>query len=641
MSPEGGASVDKILDDGAAGLLYFERYLPILHRVSAATTWTYTELCARYDQQRGLNLACLSADAKSATDCAAAAGVEVESQEQWLALLRSAWKGPAGEQAAADIASDVALARGLAAAMDQLGQVMGAAGENIRTAVADKAAEIGRFDPTAAAEQGLVDGKPLPVVECIDALSEIDPDVPIATSRMLIAEVAAVLPAVQSLVPSVAPGLALPFGVDAGSVDQSERDRLASAKAVCADWLRNTFAPIVSGACQHFAEVCGSTDTAVRSILSTVATVAEGVDAAQFPPVGNTEFVADSPPLETDPLVSGIPAAGTAAAGASAVNVAAPGVMTSNIAACDGRVSDAPAAADAVPGSPVPSSPMPNNPVPNNPVPDRRPAEDSTPENVGTALETLFGRMPTCDDLVGAIEKAGAELTDRLKSALDDAMEGLTAAGPDAGGPAEAGPQEGPGTAGPGSLPAPTAPAPPASLPLPALPPAPEVGSPVPVDGTSERGHLEAALDGHSARIALTHNGTVSLELGTPDGASQHFEVRPGPFGLPVIVQTDGLLSPTPGSDEPTPAVSLAPGVNTDPRMNAVPADTAVPENTAVPAVAGVSDQSAIPAETLAHGGVTPPSIVPSPELPQPPISQPPIPDPTGSGAHLTEAGPL
>lgn len=641
MSPgDGGASVDQLLDDGAAGLQYFERCLPILQRVSSGVRWTYADLCARYDQQRGLDLACLSADAKSVTDAAAAAAAEVDHQEEWTTALSRAWVDSAGEAAVADIRSDVTLARGVVTAMDQLGRALGQAGEDIRSVVSDKTTTVGQFDPNAAAPtaHGLIDGKTVPGVESIDALATIDPDIPIASSSILLAEVAAVLPAVR--VPVTAPttcGPVLPFGVEAGPSSPSDRDELAYAKTVCEDWLRNTFAPIVSAACQHVVDICASTDTAVRGLLSTVAAVAEGVDAEQFPPLGSASFVPDATPLQTAPASGSVvdtveaqedpPGVGHGASGSNSPVSSAPAAV--------GQGQDGAPSHSTNPNSALPNSALPGTTAPGgaNSFPDGVPQKD-----IGTALDSMFGGMPTCDDLVAAIEKSGEELTERLKSVLDDALAGLTPPSPDA---AEPSPHDGDGSERPAPPPGaatplpPTEPAPPSPLlpagpgaPSPLLPPGQLLpagpGAPGPVDDAAERGHLDAALDGYSARIALAHNGSVSLQFGTPDGVGQHFELRPGPFGLPVVVQTE--TSQVPDSAVPDSAVPDSAVPDT-----AVP-DSAVPDS-AVPDTATPDIPAPVPSEVSVASEPTAP--------PQPAPPQPAAPVPSDSGAHLTEAGPL
>ena len=642
MSPE-GASVDQLLDDGAAGLQYFERCLPILQRVSAGVRWTYADLCARYDQQRGLDLACLSADAKSVTDAAATAAIEVEHQERWTTALSDAWVDSAGEAAVADIRSDVTLARGLVTAMDQLGQALGQASVDIRSVVADKTTTIAQFDPTAAAptEHGLIDGKKVPVVESIDALATIDPDIPIASSSILLDEVTAVLPGVR---PPVAATTAcapvLPFGVDVGPSSLSQRDELAYAKTVCEDWLRNTFAPIVSAACQHVVDICESTDTAVRGLLSTVAAVAEGIDAAQFPPSRSSSFVPDSTSLQTAPASGSIvdtiaaqeesPFVGPGTQGPSSLASSIPAAAAQDP---DGAPSHPASPNSANPLAASPLAPSPDVAIPGDTAPGGSDAiPDGVPQkDIGAALDSMFGRMPTCDDLVAAIERSGEDLTERLKSVLDDALAGLAPSSPDATEPAT---DDGSGSERP--APAPVAPSG-SAVPSTPAEPAPQ-GSPLPpalllppgpVDGTAERGHLDAALDGYSARIALAHNGNISLQFGTPDGADRHFELRPGPFGLPVVVQTE--MSQVPDGAVPVDATPDVP-VSVTSEVSAASEATALPPaDPDGPPSAGSDDAS--PGELSADSAAVAP--------PQPAPPQPAAQAPSDSGAHLTEAGPL
>lgn len=252
--------------------------------------------------------------------------------------------------------------------------------------------------------------------------------------------------------------------------------------------------------------------------------------------------------------------------------------------------------------------------------------------------------MPDDGRLVRAFERAGHELTERMQAVLDDVIATLTAEGPpepDAGtpsGPAESAVDR---SGREPASPAATSVSPPAPAlipePAPATPPPAQAAPSMPIGGEFvERGHLEAAFDGHSARIALAHNGTVALEFGTPVGDSR-FELRPGPFGLPVVVRIDEPA--VTHSAEPAPPHSDAPAAEV-----ARP-DPPVAENAVTPPDA--------PAPRMTLDTPEAPLAPEAPVAPEPPAPEPPPaaavaggPEVTTggvgeSGARLMEAGPL
>ncbi len=638
MTPWDGRPVDEILDEGARGLEYFEHYVPILERVRGGANWNVLDLCAWYDQQRGMNLGVLSADATALTQAIASAWNEVEVHRHSIGELDASWSGQAARAAVADMQSDLDAGVWRVELSDQLAQTMHAAVVSLDAAIRDKAAAIGRFDPSTPgrSDQALVDGKTLDSIKKIDQLAGLTPGRPETSlyGRSLIDAVAQVLPRVIAPAPAAesVPSL-LPLTPESNSL---ERD-LLYAQVVCEEWLRDTFVPIVSAACEHLVDICQATDSAVRDYLSVLAAVAESVDSGSLPAVdgGGAPTAAESPQSAAVPTTSTLPSPSSPQSQAQSLQSSSP--PSSGVVPIErGGTSSSGAPIEMEPRADVPRT---VDPLAYQPV---QPEKDLLP-----ALEKMFGAVPTPSEFVDAIERSGHELTDRMKSVLDDAIGQLGAACPDdpappgsdaPANPAESGPLAPDGPAG-SSAP---------DQPKPELPTAPhlQIGE-NPDGGSAERGHLEASLDGHSARIALAQNGTVALELGTPDGNSRCFELRPGPFGLPVLVETDGQAPVTLAPQDPAqpgaptqPEAPAQPDAPTQPEPATQPEPPVMPLDLAeTPRDRGETEQATEPADQ------TPQPIVQAPEpveqAPEPEVAVSPQLPESKTGARLVEAGPL
>ncbi|MBF6133742.1 hypothetical protein IU501_12115 [Nocardia otitidiscaviarum] len=121
-----GRSVDEILDYGAVGLEYWERFLPLYERAFGALPGVGTrELQARYDEQRGLDLDKLDAVRNALADAV------IGAERQWMAQLGVArrlpdiWAGRGGAAAREVVdgqqrraRGDLDIARAVVAAID-------------------------------------------------------------------------------------------------------------------------------------------------------------------------------------------------------------------------------------------------------------------------------------------------------------------------------------------------------------------------------------------------------------------------------------------------------------------------------------------------------------------------------------------
>lgn len=651
-----GRTVDQILDSGAVGLMYFEKYIPILHRVVSDSPWTYPGLCARYDEQRGLDLDVLADDARVLGDAVTAARAEVEHQSMLVDTLSGAWVGTAGQQALADVRADRTLGSQRTEATYHLATAMSCAVDQIRSVLDAKAADVSAFDPTGlgAPDRSSIDGIPLIGVEAIDALAQLSiDDNPLITAhgQNFIDVVAPYLPAVVAPAPTPLPGVVLPSLLPPTPTVNSLEFALIHARGVCQEWLGNTFARIVSAAAQHLVDACVSTDIAVRNYLTTLAELAEAVETSAFPAPSTVA-------LPTEPAGAGASHGGGPGPGPGADGGAGGGAQTSvrepdastvrpRVGPSGGDGPDDREPATGATGTPGAAESSPGSALP--------------PHDLPAALRSMFGDLPSGRDIVAAIERAGQDLTSQVKALLDDACEKLSSPG-DEGQPApgsqpEPRPQT-PGTGTPTISPVDVGPQPPpgpgswsesgidhAPGPNVSTGPVPHVPALIPpapvVDGFTERGHLEAALDGHRARLSLAHNGTVALDLRAPNGDNTRFELRPGPFGLPIVEQMQAQAPVFPAAE-----VMPPPTVGPEPVVTAVEPQDVVPANPPTDPDPPHQGEPVTPVD-----GPAPPDA-PIPDAPIPPAAPDPqhegtVADPPAasespaSGARIAEAGPL
>jgi hypothetical protein len=620
-SPAEAASVDEILDANAVGLLYFERFLPLAERVSGSEVPRYDEVCARYDEQRGLKLEALTSDADAVGAVAAALGEQLDEQAQLLIVLRLRWHGDAGETAQRYVATERERAGVLLDSVEDALQTMYAAVDVLREAVTDKAELVGSLDTDA------VEGHDPDRIDALLLASGIE-GVPVDRATVF----ARLAPAF----PEWAERFARADVSDEFAAEVADRSR---------EWIEGEFVPHVQRTCAAVSSACTATDTAVRECLALVVKVIEEVVHPVFDELDERSWVplavAEKSSERSSP--ENCPAAVTAGAGGEAA-VTGP-------------------ASAAHPPSEVPASAPPAQPAP---APDAR----ATGPKAWGETENDNGREDSrVDAVAGLVDGIVDDIVDRVVEALGDTTgDGSVRDETDADPTAEPDPTEG---SNPTAVPNPTATLddPPASI------PSPEFGDASKVVG--ERGHLEAELDGHRARIALEHDGAVSLRLETPGLGVRTFELRVGPFGLPEIVEVPGTVDPSGVGvsnrssatvEPPEPAAGDRTAPDAEPEIEPAPpsAESGAPEpNTATSPLVDVapadepqvgSAPTDLPPATTAD---TPEVCVPETsdeehsvrqgpnethEVPAAPVAPPvtePQPSSAGSGAGLSEAGAL
>ncbi|MBX5333894.1 hypothetical protein HQO90_23115 [Rhodococcus fascians] len=620
-SPAEAASVDEILDANAVGLLYFERFLPLAERVSGSEVPRYDEVCARYDEQRGLNLEALTSDADAVGAMAAALGEQLDEQAQLLIVLRLRWHGDAGETAQRYVATEQERAGVLLDSVEDALQTMYAAVDVLREAVTDKAELVGSLDTDA------VEGHDPDRIDALLLASGIE-GVPV--------DRATVFARLASAFPEWAERFARADVSDEFAAEVADRSR---------EWIEGEFVPHVQRTCAAVSSACTATDTAVRECLALVVKVIEEVVHPVFDELDERSWVplavAEKSSERSSP--ENCPAAVTAGAGGEAA-VTGP-------------------ASAAHPPSEVPASAPPAQPAP---APDAR----ATGPTAWGETENDNGREDSrVDAVAGLVDGIVDDIVDRVVEALGDTTgDGSVRDETDADPTAEPDPTEG---SNPTAVPNPTATLddPPDSI------PSPEFGDASKVVG--ERGHLEAELDGHRARIALEHDGAVSLRLETPGLGVRTFELRVGLFGLPEIVEVPGTVDPSGVGvsnrssatvEPPEPAAGDRTATDAGPETEPAPpsAESGAPEpNTATspPVDVAPADEPQVGSEPTdlqpASTADTPEVCVPETsgeersvrqgsnethEVPAAPVAPPvtePQPSSAGSGAGLSEAGAL
>ncbi|MCJ0890745.1 hypothetical protein [Rhodococcus sp. ARC_M5] len=584
--PGGAESVDDILDTNAHGLLYFERFLPLACRVFGVEFPPYVDVCAGYDEQRGLNLGALGHDADAVGALSTVLGEQLVEQVQLRRVLQLRWHGEAGEAVQTFLSAEQEEADAFARSIEDSHQTMCAAVDVLRDAVTDKAELVGGLSVDN------VDGKDADQIDAILAASGLE-------CRPV--DRATVFPRLASAFPDLTDR--------ARSADVSD-EFAAEVGQVCRHWIENEFVPRVQGTYDAIVGACTATDTAVRGCLKLVVDILAGIHEPSFGDLDERGWALAPGPAAQRQGHDCSPV-GPASAGPGPAPAPAPAAV-------------GPASVSDVGGSALVG------------------AESMDPAESRVAADRV-GDTPR-DAMDGLVDRVVAAIVDRVDNALSDTIDGIQDGHDtdDSDAPAidsAIGDDEAKGEDSN---------------------PSPEGGSAVPAGGDDqqsqsvpghsssaaidERGHLEAELDGHRARIALEHNGVVSLELETPGLGTRSFELRIGPFGLPEIVEvpdgTDPVGTPAvaaPKPSEPVPAAQ-PPVSTTEP----APATEPVPAAEPVVPSGSASDASAqCPPES-------PDTDQPDAQLPvtadrpvtdaQPADAQP---ADAATGAGLSEAGEL
>ncbi|MFI8971943.1 hypothetical protein ACIGO9_03575 [Nocardia asteroides] len=160
MDGGAGRTADQILDDGDNGLEYFENYLPLYRRCfyelqlgkKEFADKEYLALCARYDAERGMDIAAIERMSTELRSAVPASLTELQKQQAQRNAVQSVWQGEAGEAAFSMLSEQVRRAEEdynhAVIASRELGELATA----LRTIVTAKASDVKGYwrDPGTA-----------------------------------------------------------------------------------------------------------------------------------------------------------------------------------------------------------------------------------------------------------------------------------------------------------------------------------------------------------------------------------------------------------------------------------------------------------------------------------------------------------
>ncbi|MFJ4658219.1 hypothetical protein ACIP5Y_43705 [Nocardia sp. NPDC088792] len=134
-----GKSIDQILDHGAPGLQYWERFLPLYEKAFGIPRPGTGELQARYDEQRGTNLAELDTARAELAKALTEAETQLAAHRDVATGLPGIWSGGAGIQAIGIAEAQVRQARGDIDAAQAAAKALEAVLQPLRQAALTKA----------------------------------------------------------------------------------------------------------------------------------------------------------------------------------------------------------------------------------------------------------------------------------------------------------------------------------------------------------------------------------------------------------------------------------------------------------------------------------------------------------------------
>ncbi|MBF6272462.1 hypothetical protein A5780_21700 [Nocardia sp. 852002-20019_SCH5090214] len=251
------ASVDKILDEGCTGLMFFQEYLPRYAQVNKllgfgrAEMPSYESLCAKYDTERGMDLAALDGVAQDLSRVVGEADTELELQKTQLGAVQSIWQGTAGDDAHALLDQQVRRAQ---TDYDQVKQVslgLAFAPGSLRNAVLGKAEAVKKY------------------------WKDDGPDFDGSAGRQKIdwmIMVAAEYKNPGSYAPVVSMQIAKQYGPTA------------------TDWLRTVFVKGVEDTVQSFNDLCARTKSTIEQLYGGISDALDRLDVSAYPmPAGTPQ----------------------------------------------------------------------------------------------------------------------------------------------------------------------------------------------------------------------------------------------------------------------------------------------------------------------------------------------------------------
>ncbi|MET7768623.1 hypothetical protein [Nocardia sp. NPDC005366] len=241
LSARADASADDLLNDGATGLMYFEEYLPRYStcfdsfgfgRSDISMTQMNT-IYAKYDVERGMDIAALDCMAVAMGRVVTTAKEELDKQAKQRTALPSVWQGQAGDAAWQMLDAQIKRAEADYTDVSTLSSVLTKAATGLRVVVKAKAQAVKNYwHPTL-------------------------PDIPDANGQG------------RENIDK--------FIVVAWNDGESAEGREAKR------WLEGTFVPHVEATVANFEKLCADTETTVRQIYDDLVAALNGVDTAAYP----------------------------------------------------------------------------------------------------------------------------------------------------------------------------------------------------------------------------------------------------------------------------------------------------------------------------------------------------------------------
>ncbi|MFD3507648.1 hypothetical protein [Nocardia sp. NPDC058666] len=268
-------SVNDILDEGAKGLLYFEQLLPRYQQAfgGIGVSVSIDQIEARYDQERGMNLAKLDTAATELQKMLGVADTQRTAQTAAANSLGSAWQGNAAEagigrlreivgMAAQDREKVATLATAMSGAVPALQQIIEAKANTVKAFAAGNRLDIGSQNTLIT----------------IGEITVVDIDQIIRGSKS------------GDLLPSLLNRL---VGVNeiedrTKDLDRGSDQWKQAVREICDDWLKTVFQKEFTDKLDLFNAQCATTRTAVQDEYAAIEAAAAGVEERSYPSVAGS-----------------------------------------------------------------------------------------------------------------------------------------------------------------------------------------------------------------------------------------------------------------------------------------------------------------------------------------------------------------
>ncbi|MGY0503325.1 hypothetical protein ACWZHB_32970 [Nocardia sp. FBN12] len=264
-------SVNDVLDEGAQGLLYFEQLLPLYQQAfGIGVSVSIEQIQAKYDQERGMNLAKLGTAATELQKMLGVADTQRAAQSAAADALGSSWQG-----AAAD------------AGIGRLREIVGMAVQDREKVQALATAMVN----AVPALQGIVEAKANTVKAFATGYR-----LQVGSQRTLITVGEMTVVDIEQIIRSSKSGdinLTL-FNrlVEVKDIENVAKDHergsdqwKQAVREICDDWLKTVFQKDFTDKLSVFNAQCTTTQTAVQGQYATIEAAAAGVEERSYPSV--------------------------------------------------------------------------------------------------------------------------------------------------------------------------------------------------------------------------------------------------------------------------------------------------------------------------------------------------------------------